>query len=113
MFKTYRANIVLCPSYEESSTLFKAYFTSEFEASKSLSAAISRVETEFNVVFNDDDGAESAVGWFYAAESAVGWFYAGVDTVEVFDSSSEHVLAQAEKHKVYSTSLKTLLKPVF
>lgn len=103
MFKTYRANIVLRPHYEESSTLFDALFTSEFEASKALSAAICRVEAEESVDFNDDGSAESAVGWFYA----------GVDTVEVFDSSSEHVLAQAEKHRVYPTSLKALLKPSF
>ena len=89
MFKIYRANIVLCPSYEESSTLFKAYFTSGFEASKSLSAAISRVETEYGVDFDDDGSAESAVGWFYA----------GVDTVEVFDSNSEHSLDQEEKSR--------------
>lgn len=103
MFKIYRVNITLAPSYEDYSTLFEAFFTSEFEASKALSAAICRVEAEKSVDFNDDGQAESNEGWFYA----------GVDTVEVFDSSSEHVLAQAEKHRVYSTSLKTLLKPVF
>lgn len=103
MFKIYRANIVLCPSYEESSTLFKAYFTSRFEASKSLSAAISRVETEFNVVFNDDG----------AAESDEGWFYASVGTVEVFDSNSEHSLDQEEKSRAAHVGFGNLLKSSF
>lgn len=103
MLKIYRANIVLCPSYEESSTLFKAYFTSGFEASKSLSAAICRVETEYGVDF-DDDGA---------AESDEGWFYASVGTVEVFDSNSEHSLAQAEKRRTAHVGLGNLLKSNF
>ena len=103
MFKIYRANIVLCPSYEESSDLFEAFFTYEFEASKALSAAICRVEAEYSVDFNDDGDAESDEGWFYAS----------VDAVEVFDSNSEHFLAQAEKRRTAHAGLGNLLKSDF
>lgn len=103
MFKIYRANIVLCFSYEESLTLFNAYFTSKFEASKSLSAAISRVETEFNVVFNDDG----------AAESDEGWFYASVGAVEVFESNVEHLLADAKERQDALLGLGNRLKSSF
>jgi hypothetical protein len=103
MLKIYRANIVLCPSYEESSTLFEAFFTSEPEASKTLADAVCRAESEFNVVFNDDG----------AAESDEGWFYASVGTVEVFDSNSEHSLDQEEKSRAAHVVFGNLLKSGF